>query len=169
MTFGAQVAQSHRISNKDSIHHKNKSRKSPRFRNDRSMKAKTGHQESTSTVFDSGLSTAVNIPRRRRTDNRSDAAVNIPYAGAKFSSPPPPSVLPKPPSHWISSPIHHFDMDVVAMSQHLRMLLRVESWFDKELWWWKKVKVNTISSVYKRHLSHLRQICRFCTNLYICK
>lgn len=120
------MAQGHRISNKDSIHHKNKSKKSPRFRNDRSMKAKAV-QESSSTGFDSGLSTPVNIPRRRRSDNRSDAAVNIPYAGAKFSSPPPPSVLPKPPSHWISSPIHSFDMDVHAMSQHLRMLLRVES------------------------------------------
>lgn len=124
MTFGAQAAQSHRISNKDGIHHKSKAKKSPRFRNDRSMNAKTVHQESSTTALDSGLSTPVDIPRRRR---RSDAAANIPYAGAKFSSPPPPSVLPKPPSHWISSPIHRFDMDVAAMSQHLRMLLRVES------------------------------------------
>ena len=131
------MAQSHRISNKDGIHHKTKAKKSPRFRNDRSMKTKTVHQESTTTALDSGLSTPVDITRRRRRSDqhRSDAAVNIPYAGAKFSSPPPPSVLPKPPSHWISSPIHHFDMDVAAMSQHLRMLLRVESYIhDTELW-----------------------------------
>ena len=121
------MVQSHRISNKDSLHHKNKGKKAPRFRNDRSLKARTVHQETTSTAFDPGLSPSVNIPRRRRSENRSDAAVNIPYAGAKFSSPPPPSVLPKPPLHWISSPIHKFDMDVVAMTQHLRMLLRVES------------------------------------------
>ena len=129
MTFGAQAAQSHRISNKDGIHHKNKAKKSPRFRNDRSMTAKTVHQESSTTALDSGLSTPVDIPRRRRRRDQhiSDTAANIPYAGAKFSSPPPPSVLPKPPSHWISSPIHRFDMDVAAMSQHLRMLLRVES------------------------------------------
>lgn len=125
MTFGTPVAQSHRIlPNKDSIHHKNKSKKTPRFRNDRSMKVKSV-QESTSVAFDSGLSTSVNIPRRRRSENRTDAAV--PYAGPKFSSPPPPSVLPKPPSHWISSPMHSFDGDIAAMSQHLRMLLRVES------------------------------------------
>lgn len=129
MTFEAQVAQSHRLSNKDSIHHRNKSKKSPRFRNDRSMTAKTVHQKSVpTTALDSGLTTSASLPRRRRSDqHRSDAAVNIPYAGAKFSSPPPPSVLPKPPSHWISSPMHHFDLDVAAMSQHLRMLLRVES------------------------------------------
>lgn len=120
------MAQSHRIlPNKDSVHHKNKSKKSPRFRNDRSLKAKSV-QESTSVALDSGLATPVNIPRRRRSENRTDASV-IPYAGPKFSSPPPPSVLPKPPSHWISSPIHSFDGDIAAMSQHLRMLLRVES------------------------------------------
>lgn len=127
MTFGAQVPPSHRISNKDSFHRKNKAKKAPRFRNDRSVRAKQVHQNPTSTAFDEELSTSVSIPRRRRSENRTDSAVNIPYAGAKFSSPPPPSDLPRPPSHWISSPIHKFDMDVVAMSQHLRMLLRVES------------------------------------------
>lgn len=127
MTFGTPVAQSHRIlPNKDSIHHKNKSKKSPRFRNDRSIKVKSV-QESTTVALDSGLATSVNIPRRRRSENRTDAAV-IPYAGPKFSSPPPPSVLPKPPSHWISSTIHSFDGDIAAMSQHLRMLLGVESY-----------------------------------------
>lgn len=126
MTFGTQVAQSHRISpSKDSIHHKNKSKKGPRFRHDRSIKVKSV-QESPSVALDSGLTTSVNIPRRRRSENITDAAL-IPYAGPKFSSPPHPSVLPKPPSHWINSPIRSLDGDLAAMSQHLRMLLRVES------------------------------------------
>lgn len=126
MTFGTQVTQSDRISpNKDSVHHKNNSKKNTRFRNDRSVKVKSV-QEPASVVLDSGLATTVNIPRRRRIENSSDTAL-IPYAGPKFSSPPHPSVLPKPPSHWISSPIHNLDGDFAAMSQHLRMLLRVES------------------------------------------
>lgn len=126
MTFGAQVEQSHRISpNKDPNHHQNQSKKNTRFRNDRSLKVKSV-QEPASTVLDSGLTTTVNIPRRQRSENSSDAAL-IPYAGPKFSSPPHPSVLPKPPSHWISSPIHNLDGDFAAMSKHLRTLLRVES------------------------------------------
>lgn len=132
MTFGAQVTHNQRISNKDSITHGIKTKKSPRFRNERSMKSKEVYSETSTTALGMGISLSDNVSRRRRTVQNQlkyDATDNIPYAGAKFSSPPPPSVLPKPPSHWITSPIiHHFDVDVAtAMSQHLRMLLRVES------------------------------------------
>ena len=133
MSFGTAVAQSHCVSsNGNNVRHRNASRKKPRFSYDRSFKAKA-FQDSPTESLDSRIqmAAAIHIPRRRRGERGRHEAIppdgSVPYAGAKFSSPPPPSVLPKPPSHWIASPIHNFDMDVAAMSKHLRMLLRVES------------------------------------------
>lgn len=49
----------------------------------------------------------------------------LPYAGAKFNSPPPPEVLPNPPMSWLGTSHSTGSDNLHDMSSHLRQLLKV--------------------------------------------
>lgn len=107
---------------------KSSPRKNNRIINERTFKTKAFHDATSMETSPSrDASMAMTIPRRKHRDSTSSSSPETHYAGPKFSSPPPPSVLPKPPSHWLPYSDFNFEPDVVAMTQHLRSLLNVAS------------------------------------------
>ncbi|OWF50791.1 Proline-rich nuclear receptor coactivator 2 [Mizuhopecten yessoensis] len=55
-----------------------------------------------------------------------DGQSNGVYAGAKFSDPPSPTVLPKPPSHWMMRCSFEEPQNNIDMSSQLKMILKVQ-------------------------------------------
>lgn len=59
---------------------------------------------------------------------RSSPSLGCHYAGAKFSEPPSPDSLPKPPTHWNMSSFGMGPIDqYMEISQQLKMILKVEA------------------------------------------
>jgi len=96
----------------------------------RSPQAKNYERDSPSPtnyrVFESSFERSSPILIQSRGSSFSDSEDEgvLPYAGAKFNSPPPATVLPSPPTSWLGISRNE-DVALNAMSTHLRQLLKV--------------------------------------------
>lgn len=132
MTFGSNLYPDSTNSRNKSYHKKNVQRKNQKRRNDRGAKA---HSFQPTLYQNISTSAAISTPRRQSTGSGQmnftpEKGENAPYAAPKFSSPPSPSLLPKPPSHWIASPCYVQAVcryDTAVMTEQLRQILKVAS------------------------------------------
>lgn len=110
----------HKQKNKCNAQHTktNSPRKMERFQTDSEL--------SNSTVRNpkKPLTSAENIQKTKEICTIDEKEIN--YAGAKFSDPPSPSVLPKPPSHWMDMTNQHSDQCKELMTYHLKALLKAQ-------------------------------------------
>ncbi|XP_075718255.1 proline-rich nuclear receptor coactivator 1 [Rhinoderma darwinii] len=70
------------------------------------------------------LTSAENVQNIKMKKDEIEKEIN--YAGAKFSDPPSPSVLPKPPSHWMGINGQRLDQCKELMTHQLKALLKVQ-------------------------------------------
>lgn len=74
-------------------------------------------------------------PPRVVTPTRKTASPTQAYAGARFSEPPSPCLLPKPPTSWVGFSTISTDVVTEAysvfpeMTSHLKLMLKVSAWF----------------------------------------
>ncbi|XP_014486775.1 PREDICTED: proline-rich nuclear receptor coactivator 2-like [Dinoponera quadriceps] len=69
-----------------------------------------------------------NSPLRGECSPRNGSPTNNSfYAGAKFSEPPSPASLPKPPSHWVTRLMNGCHQSVQDISRHLTMVLQIQA------------------------------------------
>ena len=76
----------------------------------------------------SGSSSSDDENSSSRSRNSSESSDDARYAGAKFNSTPPASMLPSPPAHWLEEMYRATkptDSSLDEMSSHLRQLLNV--------------------------------------------
>ncbi|XP_038233341.1 proline-rich nuclear receptor coactivator 2 [Dermochelys coriacea] len=135
--FSIQVPQSRNITKKNKqLNNRQKSKDQNSQMKMTYMKKERGHGCSSSSIawqaMQNGGKNTVHFPNNQNwsptlssPNSLFTSQTNQNYAGAKFSEPPSPSVLPKPPSHWV--PVSFNPSDKEIMTFQLKTLLKVQA------------------------------------------